>query len=440
MSVTALAFLFFYAILLIAALLRHPIFGLLAYLAAFYLHPPSRWWGVDLLPGFRWALVAAVITIIGILIHQTGRSAKPLFSFKIVWLLVAFVIWVSIQSAWALAPDKHADFLEMYFKFILVIFVVYRAIDSEQHLRWFLWAHVLGCVYLSWIALTAYSGGRFDDFGGPGISDANSAANQLVTAALIGGSLLLIEKPIGKLMMTVALALVVNGIATTGSRSGFLAFVTGGFVYYLFTPKPARRVVKVLSVIGLAGLIVMAGPTYLQRLATLKERGANVEGADTGYSRLQIIDAQWQMFEEHPLGCGHRCTGVLSYKYMPDELFEGLQEGQGRTSHNTFMTLLVEQGVPGGIFYGVMLAWAIIVLRQIYRSSRDENGVTAKVLPAIAAALAAVFVGDMFVDLLKHEVRIWLIAIVLVLFNLRQTGTVAKPAPSVEDGRFSNAN
>ena len=45
MPKTALAFVGSYFVLLLLAFVRHPIYGLFAYLLAFYVHPPSRWWG-----------------------------------------------------------------------------------------------------------------------------------------------------------------------------------------------------------------------------------------------------------------------------------------------------------------------------------------------------------------------------------------------------------
>jgi hypothetical protein len=38
----------------------------------------------------------------------------------------------------------------------------------------------------------------------------------------------------------------------------------------------------------------------------------------------------------------------------------------------------------------------------------------------VAGSLVAVFVGDMFVDYLKHEVRIWLIAILMAIVAMRE--------------------
>ena len=65
MALTALAFLMLFFTGLVLAFAVHPRFGLYTYLAVFYLHPPSRWWG-DMLPDIRWSLVAALVTLLAI--------------------------------------------------------------------------------------------------------------------------------------------------------------------------------------------------------------------------------------------------------------------------------------------------------------------------------------------------------------------------------------
>jgi hypothetical protein len=69
MSLTALAFLGVFAASLILAVLRDPRFGLVGYLFVFYNHPPSRWWGGDL-PNFRWSLIAALVTLVSLVLHR----------------------------------------------------------------------------------------------------------------------------------------------------------------------------------------------------------------------------------------------------------------------------------------------------------------------------------------------------------------------------------
>jgi hypothetical protein len=69
MSLTAAGFLLVFMAALILAFTHGPKFGLFAYLWAFYLHPPERWWG-DQIPDLRWSLIAAVATIIALTIRR----------------------------------------------------------------------------------------------------------------------------------------------------------------------------------------------------------------------------------------------------------------------------------------------------------------------------------------------------------------------------------
>lgn len=55
LSLTSLLFLAAYFSGCIAALVRHPVYGLVTYVLMLYLHPPSRWWG-EALPDLRWSL------------------------------------------------------------------------------------------------------------------------------------------------------------------------------------------------------------------------------------------------------------------------------------------------------------------------------------------------------------------------------------------------
>src|SRR5689334_13270666 len=75
------------------ALARHPIYGLMTYVAVFYLHPPARWWG-QALPDLRWSLTASLITLIAVLVHKPKAKTLPLFSHGFVTGLLIFVVWV----------------------------------------------------------------------------------------------------------------------------------------------------------------------------------------------------------------------------------------------------------------------------------------------------------------------------------------------------------
>lgn len=422
-ALTTIAFVISFLAGCLLAFVRHPIWGLVTYVGVFYLHPPSRWWGEGI-EGVRWSLLAALLTLGAVMIRKPKSEGFPVFSHGIMVGLLIFVVWACIQSFWVLDLDLHLELVVLVIKYLMLVVLIYKCVDSERHMRFFLWAHVLGCFYLGWIVFTEYTGGRFEGFGGPGISDANTGAMQIVTGIMIGSSLMLAGGAIDKAGVVAAMPFIVNALIATVSRSGALAAAVGGVVFNLLTPKRFRRVVRVLSLLAIVLFVMLTNPTFWTRMETLKQAGADIENVDTGFGRLVIIKAQWRMFRDHPMGCGHRCTEILSPQYMPAE---NLAQQGARSSHNTFMTMLVEHGLPGAAFYVAMVAWSLRVVFRLARRFRNDDGFLARVFPSVAAGLAAIFVGDVFVDYLKLEVRIWLLALLVLLVDM---SGIRRPVPA----------
>jgi hypothetical protein len=432
MSLTTVAFLLAYFTGIVMAFARHPIFGLVTYVGVFYLHPPSRWWGAAL-PDPGWAMIAAAVTMLAVMIHKSKNkvSLAPLFREKIVIGLIVFFVWILIQTTWALDQDDHRELVSLIFKYILLIVMMYVCIDSEKHLRYFLWAHVMGCFYLGWIAFTYYGGGRFEGFGGPGIGDSNTGGFQIVTGILTGAALFISGKKWDRIALFGLMPIIVNGLITTISRSGFLAAAVGGLVFNFFAPQKTRKLVRIVSVLGLILFGLLTNDVYWTRMESLKQAGEQVEGVDTGTSRLVIINAQWQMFQKWPMGCGHRCTATLSSQYMEDRYLTGPPGNRSRSSHNTFMSLLVEQGVIGALMYFSLALWAAFKVFSVAKLVKNTQGDLSSYFPAIAGVVVITIVGDLFVDYLKLEVRIWFIALLLIVARMaREQATAAQPVSS----------
>lgn len=416
MSLTALVFLLAFGAGVVLAFARHPIYGLMTYVGVFYIHPPSRWWGQGLLLEFRWSLMAAAVTLLALLIRRPDRPTAPVFRSGAFWGFVFFVFWIALQSFWALDREAHLNQLSIYLKFIVVIFMICRCIETSEHLRLFLWTHVTGCFYLGWLAFRSYSGGRLDGVGGPGIDEANAAALQMVTGILVAGSLFLAGSARLRAALLGMIPIMVNGLVTTISRSGFLAVAVGGLVYNFFAPGRYRRVIRILSVLAVILFALLTNETYWERIGTIKHKGEDIVGVDTGGGRLEIIAAQFRMFEGRPLGCGHMCTTVLSPSYLEERFLSG----GARASHNSFMSMLVDHGVVGGVVYVLMLVWIFRSLRTVGARLKGDEDFLATALPAIAAVLAAITVGDMFVQYMKFEARFWFLSLLIVLLHLSE--------------------
>jgi hypothetical protein len=171
--------------------------------------------------------------------------------------------------------------------------------------------------------------------------------------------------------------------------------------------------------------VMLTNPVYWTRISSIQEAGEEVEGVDTGAGRLDIIKAQFLMFRDHPLGCGHRCTAVLSKQFLSDKELTGSGENRARSSHNTYMTMLVEHGIPGLLLYLMLILWLLKSVRSLIRSHDHREGVLPTLVPAIAGVTGALIVGDLFVDYLIIECRIWFIGLVMVMLNLTKASAQA---------------
>lgn len=429
MSQTAILFLLSFVVIISLAVMRNPIYGVMAYVSLVFLDPPSRWWG-GALPDLRWSLLAGIATLLGMMIHKPRVPAVPFGRHAIVWFIALFITWLLVQLFWALDYDKQLDLFNYYWKYALAMYLIYRCVDSEQHLRMLLWTFVLGCSYLAWVAFTGYTGGRFDDFGGAGIGEANAGALTLVAGIFISSALFLREKLSGKAVLLLVVPFLVNALIMTISRSGFLALAAGGIVFNLFSPPRIRMRVAFLSVLAMGVFFILADPGYWTRIESVKYRGEEVQGVDTGSNRLNIIQAQVRMFRDHPLGCGHHCTMTLSPDYLPEADRE-TETGQ-RASHNTFMSMLVEHGYVGGAYYVLLWIWIYLTVRKLRRQREQLSPLMLSLTTGVAACLAAQFAADQFVPYVRYEVRFWMFTILMVMLNFaaRRTQPAVEALPT----------
>ena len=327
------------------------------------------------------------------------------------------------------------EIIELYLKYMLLIFLLYKVLAGESQIRIFLWSYLGGCFSLGWIAYADYSGGRFENFGGVNIGEANAGALTLATGIFAAGPIFLTGTLKERAILIGMMPFIVNGIITTQSRSAFLALVIGAAAFIWLSPKKFRRRLVLLSALGATLFMMLTNDYFWGRIGTLKNAGEKDvlittetgNTYETGYGRLEIISAQWQMFQDHPFGTGHRGTAALSPLYLPADALTGPEGQRFRASHNTFMTILVEHGLVGIALYLYMLWWIIRSFRRLSAFYRQRSDFMASTIPALAAILVCITVGDMFVDYFKFEPRIWFIAMLMMMNALIVTSHEQRP-------------
>lgn len=434
MSLTGAAFLLAYFAGLALAVFRHPRFGLYTYLAVFYLHPPSRWWGASL-PDLRWALVAALVTLVGTLFLPARKNEVKWFANAPALVLIVFTVWLWIQNMWALNPSRHFELSILFSKYIVLYYVLFKLLDSPQEVGNFLFAHVLGCAYLGWLVLIApEGGGRLEGVGGPGIDDANAMGMFVATGTLCAGVLILGERSWRRWVCALAMPLLMNTIVQSGSRGAVLGFVAGGLVVLYLSGKALR--LKLIA-IGTAGLLLgapLVPDVFWERMLSLKavtDESAELDSSSA--SRLVLAAAQFQMAADYPLGTGHRGTAMLSPRYMDERwLTRGGEDPLSigaRSSHNTFLSALVEHSIVGLAVFAGLLFWLLRMILAVKREARFPASADTRLVlygTCAASSLVVVFVAGQFTDYINTEVQIWMLAVLnsIVCFRVlrRQEG------------------
>ena len=171
MSLTAATFLLLYMSGLIASIVRHPIFGLYTYMLAFFVAPKSHWWGNDL-PSVRWLFIAAAVALVSTFLRKPESVYPPWFSNGGGRLVLLFVLWMWLQTTWAIVPlDTQLEGAELFTKHLITFILVYRIVNTPERLRAFSLAFVAGIAYFGYEALG--ESGRLEDVGGS-VSNANT--------------------------------------------------------------------------------------------------------------------------------------------------------------------------------------------------------------------------------------------------------------------------
>lgn len=144
-----------------------------------------------------------------------------------------------------------------------------------------------------------------------------------------------------------AMAVLVAGVMRTGSRGALLAFAVGiaGLAVCGARTTRAARAVVTLLVIGVLGLLLRREFKNATPMAARLERSVT-EGDSAG--RTGIYDAAWAMFLERPLfgygGANNRFVLGTHLNYATRDTGRA-----DRDAHNTFLAVLTEVGLVGGL-------------------------------------------------------------------------------------------
>jgi O-antigen ligase len=191
------------------------------------------------------------------------------------------------------------------------------------------------------------------------------------TTTLIFGGLILFQQALEmrsgwkRSLFILAILSSIYAIFISFSRASWLAGVLVLMMVFLRHPRVSLRLMLVVLPIGL----LVTGTLFVNQLEFAGQRLYSPGSTQTALSRLPVLVAAYRMFEEKPIfGWGYDNFDRFDRTYQsrfadlvnPDE--------KDLTSHNTYLTILAEQGIVGLALFLAPLVW--LLYRSLQVSSR----------------------------------------------------------------------
>lgn len=300
--------------------------------------------------------------------------------------------------------------------------------------RQVIWLYLISCFYLGWNgwAHGQRVAGRLEGIGTPDSFDSNLLALLLLTSLPFIGAFILHGKKYERLAAIIISPFVVNAIILCSSRGAFIAAVVCAGVYIFLDKYRGARKKALLGVfLGAMMFLNLVDTIYVERLFTLRRASEDNERVDDGRTRTAYWSAGLQMARDYPMGAGGKSFQDLSPYYLPKELLGATGDVLARSSHNTLILLLVENGILGLTIFIIFVTSTLSILHktrerilendfsdhfQQARGDTDEFIFSQTV--ALESSLIGLLCGSFFVNRLYFEPLYWLCAFAPVLSNL----------------------
>lgn len=298
---------------------------------------------------------------------------------------------------------------------LLVLWMIWELAPSERRQRGLLTAYVFGAYVAAFDTILLYrrQAAALRRYAAGG-ADPNDLAMVLALALPMAWYLgMTYRQPLLRWVCRAYLPVAVVAIGLSGSRGGMVATTVALlFVPLSMTRLSPGRLASAMVMLGVAGAlaVVYVPETLVERLSTI---GTELEGGRIG-GRGKLWKAGLQAFAYQPVA-GY---GTARFKMAITPILGGMSQ----VAHNSFISVLVEQGLVGFLLY---MAMFVAVFRSVMK------------LPTLERRFALVLLTTLVVAMLpltwEDRRPVWVILALLMGFSqarIAEMGGAARQPPS----------
>lgn len=331
--------------------------GKLAFLSLWLLVFAIPWEDAITIPGFGTSarLIGVIALFFGFMaILERGKVRKPAPGH---FMMLLFVATAAVSYLWSLYPEGTLNQTVTYLQLFMLVWLIWELAPQALQQKRLMQAYVLG-TYISG-ADTIYNylaneQSAYQRYAGAGL-DANDLGLMMALSIPVSYCLLIQEKGWKAWVYRLQLVLAGTTVLLTASRGATLAcLVAIAIVPLTHARLTARKKVALLLTLAIliVGVLAFVPTTSWERLSTVPSEFEH--GTLTG--RTVIWTAGWQIFREHPyVGIGSNAFRVIVSRVLRDPIRLDDPTSPAPPAHNTFLSVLVEEGVVGFTVFAAML-------------------------------------------------------------------------------------
>jgi len=324
------------------------------------------WEDAVTIPGFGTSarLIGMATVGLGVLaIIERGKVRRPAPGHI---LIALFVLMAAVSYLWSLYPEGTVVQTLSYIQLLAMVWLIWELAPQAREQMRLMQAYVFG-TFISGIdtlyLFFSHQESVYQRYAGSRL-DANDLG--LIMALSIPMSYHLLIQNKGWMAWVYRLQLLLAGttVLLTASRGATLASVVALAIVPLtlarLTARQRIAVVLTVSVLVCAALLFVPSTSW-ERLSTMPDEFER--GTFTG--RTVIWTAGWEIFRAHPfLGIGANAFRIIVSRVLAEPIRPG-EHDPAPPAHNTFLSVLVEQGVIGFTLFCALLGVLAVSLRAM---------------------------------------------------------------------------
>jgi O-antigen ligase len=298
-------------------------------------------------------------------IVERGRVRRPAPGHIIMAL---FVMLAAVSYLWSLYPEGTLTQVLTYIQLFTLVWLIWELSPRGREQTRLMQAYVFGTfvsgidtVYL----FLSHQESVYQRYAGARL-DANDLGLMMALSIPVSYYLLIQNKGAMAWVYRLQLALAGTTVLLTASRGATLASLVALTIVPLTNARlSARQRIAVLLTVSLlvCGALLFVPSSSWERLSTTPNEFA--QGTLTG--RTVIWKAGWELFREHPfLGIGANAFRIIVSRVLAEPIrLDRDVLTPAPPAHNTFLSVLVEQGVIGLTLYCAVLGVLALSLRAL---------------------------------------------------------------------------